>query len=45
MKTNRYSSDALHYLFSIGNIAFADRNQYMADNDFINVPITGRIAG
>eukprot|EP01084_Bolivina_argentea_P292817 503510_1 len=41
LSTNRYSSDTLHYLFSIGNVAFADRNQYMADQDFVNVPING----
>ena len=28
--TEPYSADALHYTFSAGNIAFADRNQYMA---------------
>mmetsp|Transcript_11887 Transcript_11887/g.17936 ORF Transcript_11887/g.17936 Transcript_11887/m.17936 type:complete len:695 (+) Transcript_11887:76-2160(+) len=36
-----YDPRALHYFFSAQNIAFADRNQYMADNDFVNVPVAG----
>eukprot|EP01084_Bolivina_argentea_P289031 496212_1 len=39
--TDYYSVDSIHYLFSVGNIAFADRNQYMADSDFVNVPVEG----
>eukprot|EP01083_Nonionella_stella_P073950 200288_1 len=36
-----YSAESLHYLFAAQNIAFADRNQYMADQDFVNVPMDG----
>jgi len=38
-----YSDTTLHYLYSVQNIAFADRNQYMADADFVNVPVNGLI--
>lgn len=34
-----YSSDVVHSLISMYNIAFADRNEYMGDSDFENVPI------
>ena len=33
----------LHFLITANNIAFSDRNQYMADSDFINVPVDGLI--
>eukprot|EP01084_Bolivina_argentea_P181390 313284_1 len=36
-----YSDVAAHYLYTANNIAFADRNKYMADSDFIDVPVDG----
>eukprot|EP01084_Bolivina_argentea_P286677 491808_1 len=38
---NIYSADSLHKLFSAQNIAFSDRNEYEADQDFVHVPIKG----
>jgi len=35
--------DTIHYLISLFNIAFADRNKYMADSDFEDVPMPGLI--
>merc|ERR1712045_839971 len=36
-------SDAenVHYMITANNIAVADRNQYMADMDFVDVPVEG----
>merc|ERR1712038_2024150 len=31
----------VHYMITANNIAFADRNQYMADMDFVDVPVYG----
>jgi len=41
LSSDAYSADALHYAWSAGNVAFADRNQYMADQDFVNVAVDG----
>lgn len=35
------SPDAVELLANAQNLAFADRNQYMADADFVNVPVAG----
>ena len=37
------SVDNLHFLITANNIAFSDRNQYMADSDFVDVPLDGLI--
>jgi gamma-glutamyltranspeptidase / glutathione hydrolase len=37
------SADSLHLLIEAQNIAFADRNRFMADADFIDVPVAGII--
>jgi hypothetical protein len=34
-----YTTLGLHALNDVQNIAFADRNKYMGDADFINLPI------
>jgi len=39
-----YSADHVHRLAEVQNIAFADRNQYMADADFANVPTDGLLS-
>ena len=36
------STDAVHLIAEASRLAFADRNQYIADPDFVNVPI-GRL--
>ncbi|MHA1108296.1 MAG: gamma-glutamyltransferase, partial [Alphaproteobacteria bacterium] len=35
------SVQAVHLISEAGKLAFADRNQYVADPDFINVPVVG----
>ncbi len=35
------SPDSLHRLFEAQNLAFADRNRYMGDADFVDVPVDG----
>merc|ERR1711971_13655 len=35
------SVDAVHSMITANNIAFSDRNQYMADSDFVDVPVDG----
>jgi len=35
------STDAAHLLAEAGRLAFADRNQYLADADFVPVPVRG----
>ena len=35
------SSEAVHLLSEAGRLAFADRNRYVADDRFVDVPITG----
>lgn len=37
------SPDALHLIAEAGRIAFADRNAYIADSDFVDVPVEGLI--
>ena len=37
------SPDALHLIAEAGRVAFADRNAYIADSDFVDVPATGLI--
>ena len=34
-----YTTLGLHALNDVQNIAFADRNKYMGDADFINLPV------
>lgn len=35
------SSEAIHLYSEAARLAFADRNQYVADSDFVNVPVQG----
>ena len=35
------SAQAVHLIVEASRLAFADRNQYLADPDFIDVPVTG----
>ncbi|MBV7414487.1 gamma-glutamyltransferase [Aeromonas sp. sif2433] len=35
------SSDAIHLYSEAARLAFADRNQYVADGDFVSVPVQG----
>lgn len=35
------SVDNVHFMITANNIAFSDRNQYMADMDFLDVPLDG----
>jgi gamma-glutamyltranspeptidase/glutathione hydrolase len=35
------SAETFHLLLNIQNLAFADRNHYMADADFVDVPVQG----
>ncbi len=37
------SAEALHLVASAGALAFADRNAYVADADFVPVPVTGML--
>lgn len=37
------SAEALHLVASAGALSFADRNAYVADADFVPVPITGML--
>lgn len=34
-------SQTAHYLAEAGRLAFADRNHYVADSDFVSVPVAG----
>ena len=36
--------EAFHYLIESSAIAFADRNAYLGDSDFIDVPVTGLLS-
>jgi len=38
------SLDAIHLLTQSSRLAFADRNRYIADSDFVSVPVTGLLA-
>lgn len=38
-----YGADALHLFIEAGRLAFADRGVYMADSDFVDVPVAGLI--
>lgn len=43
---NKYkplSAEAVHLITQSSKLAFADRAKYMADSDFVNVPVTGLI--
>ena len=40
-KLGRSSTDFLHVFLEAQKLAFADRNKYMADSDFVNVPMSG----
>lgn len=33
--------DAIHRLLDVQNLGFADRNRYLADSDFVDVPVAG----
>jgi gamma-glutamyltranspeptidase/glutathione hydrolase len=35
---------ALHYYLEASRYAYADRNQYLADPDYVNVPLTGLLS-
>jgi gamma-glutamyltranspeptidase/glutathione hydrolase len=37
-------ADALYYMLEACKLAFADRNQYLADPDFVNVPLAGLLS-
>jgi gamma-glutamyltranspeptidase / glutathione hydrolase len=39
------SADAIHLVSEAYRLAYADRAKYVADNDFVNVPIAGLIDG
>eukprot|EP01084_Bolivina_argentea_P026115 48506_1 len=41
--TDWFSGEAAHYQITANNVAWPDRNQYMADSDFIDVPVEGLI--
>jgi gamma-glutamyltranspeptidase/glutathione hydrolase len=38
------NAETFHVLLDIQNIAFADRNYYMADADFVDVPVSGLLS-
>ncbi len=38
------SLEAVHLLAEAGRLAFADRNRYLADPDFVQVPVAGLLA-
>ncbi len=38
-------TDAAHLIAEAGRLAFADRNQYLADADFVSVPVRGLLDG
>ena len=40
---NWASGEAAHYQITANNVAWGDRNQYMADADFIDVPQDGLV--
>ena len=42
-KMGRNSSEYLHTFLEAQKLAFSDRNKYMADSDFANVPMAGMI--
>ena len=42
-KMGRSSSDFLHVFLESQKLAFSDRNKFMADSDFVNVPMAGMI--
>ncbi|MGL5813768.1 MAG: gamma-glutamyltransferase family protein [Aeromonas sp.] len=37
------SADAIHLYSEAARLAFADRNQYVADGDFVSVPVAGML--
>ncbi len=37
------SAEAVHYLAEAGRLAFADRNRYVADDRFVDVPVAGLV--
>ena len=37
----RWSPEAIHLFLEASRIAFADRNRYVADPDFVDVPVSG----
>ena len=37
-------ADALYYMLEASKLAYADRNQYLADPDFVNVPLAGLLS-
>ena len=43
-KLDPASPQALHLIAEAGRIAFADRNAYIADSDFVDVPVDGLLA-
>jgi gamma-glutamyltranspeptidase/glutathione hydrolase len=36
--------DALHYFLEASAFSFADRNQYLGDSDYVNVPLAGLLS-
>lgn len=42
-KMGRSSSEFLHAFIEAQKLAFSDRNKYMADSDFVNVPMSGMV--
>ena len=38
-----YSVEAMHLILEAQRLAFADRNQFSGDSDFVNVPIKGMV--
>jgi gamma-glutamyltranspeptidase/glutathione hydrolase len=43
MGSNPLDVDTVHLFTMAGRLAFADRNQYVADTDFITVPVEGML--
>jgi len=37
-------ADALYYMLEASKLAYADRNQYLADPDFVDVPLAGLLS-
>ncbi|MBP2665588.1 MAG: ggt [Firmicutes bacterium] len=42
-KMGRSSTDFLHTFIESQKLAFSDRNKFMADSDFVNVPMSGMV--
>ena len=43
MGSNPLDADTVHLFSQAGRLAFADRNKYVADSDFVSVPVAGML--